>query len=82
MARSGPVDYLAMLREVAPEIDHGNPAALHPAAFPSLRNVIVVGEEWPAGAIGWDALLAGAGEAPAAELAQWEAAVSPMILSC
>ncbi len=77
MARSGPVDYLAMLREVAPEIDHGNPAALHPAAFPSLRNVIVVGEERPAGAIGWDALLAGAGEAPAAELAQREAAVSP-----
>ena len=77
MDQSGPVDYLDMLRQVAPEIDTGDPAELRPAAFPALRNVIIIGDERPAGAIGWDALLAGADEVPASELAQREAAVSP-----
>ena len=77
MDQSGPVDYLDMLRQVAPEIDTGDPAELRPAAFPALRNVIIIGDERPAGAIGWDAMLAGADEVPDAELAQREAAVSP-----
>ena len=77
MDRSGPVDYLDMLREVAPEVDSGDPSALRPAAFPSLRNVIIVGNERPAGVMGWDAMLAGADEVPASELAQREASVSP-----
>lgn len=77
MDKSGPVDYLAMLREVAPELDGGNPDALHPAAFPGLRNVIVIGAERPAGAIGWDALLAGADKTPASALARREAGVHP-----
>ena len=82
MDRSGPVDYLDMLRQVAPEIDSGDAADLRPAAFPALRNVIILdderlGESRPPGVIGWDAMLAGADEAPAAELAQREAAVSP-----
>ena len=77
MDRSGPVDFLSMLREVAPEVDTGEPSALRPAAFPALRNVIIIGEERPAGAIGWDAMMAGAGEVPASELARREAAVSP-----
>ena len=77
MDRSGPVDYLDMLREVAPEVESGDPTSLSPAAFPALRNVIVVGDERPAGVIGWDAMLAGADEVPAGELAQREAAVSP-----
>ena len=77
MDQSGPVDYLAMLREVAPEVDGGNPAALHPAAFPGLRNVIVIGAERPAGVTGWDELLAGAAAVPASALAQREAGVHP-----
>ena len=77
MDKSGPVDYLAMLREVAPELDGGNPDALHPAAFPGLRHVIVIGAERPAGAIGWDTLLAGADKTPASELARREAGVHP-----
>ena len=77
MDQSGPVNYLDMLREVAPEVDDGDAANLCPAAFPALRNVIIIGDERPAGAIGWDALLAGADEVPASELAQREAAVSP-----
>ena len=77
MDKSGPVNYLDMLREVAPEVDDGDAANLRPAAFPALRNVIIVGDERPAGAIGWDALVAGADEVPASELAQREAGVSP-----
>ena len=77
MDKSGPVDYLAMLREVAPELDGGNPDALHPAAFPGLRNVIVIGAERPAGAIGWESLLAGSDKTPASELARREAGVHP-----
>ena len=82
MDKSGPIDYLDMLREVAPEVDTGDAANLRPSAFPKLRNVLLLddgrmGEERPAGVIGWDAMLAGADEAPAAELAQREAGVSP-----
>ncbi len=77
MDRSGPVDYLDMLREVAPEVDTGDAANLRPAAFPALRNVIVLGESRPPGVIGWDAMLAGANESPAAELNQREVGVSP-----
>ena len=77
MDRSGPVGFLDMLRGVAPEIDSGDPSELRPAAFPALRNVIVLGESHPAGAIDWDAMLAGADEVPASELAHREAAVSP-----
>ena len=77
MDRSGPVSFLDMLREVAPEVDTGEPDNLRPAAFPALRNVIVLGENRPPGAIDWDAMLAGANEVPASELAHRESAVSP-----
>ena len=56
MEQSGPINYLDLLREVAPEIDAGDPTALHPAAFPALRNVIVIGAERPPGAINPDAI--------------------------
>ena len=77
MDRSGPVDYLDMLREVAPEIDTGDATALRPAAFPALRNVVVIGDDKPSGVIDWDAMLAGADEVPLDELKQRDAAVSP-----
>ena len=77
MDRSGPVNYLDMLREVAPEVDSGDAAILRPQTFPALRNVIVLGDDRPTGVIGWDAMLAGADEVPAQELVQREAAVSP-----
>ena len=77
MDKSGPVNYLDMLREVAPEVDGGDAANLRPAAFPALRNVIIVGDEQPAGVIAWDAMVAGADEVHASELAQREAGVSP-----
>ena len=77
MDRSGPVDFGGMVAEVAPEIASGDPNNLRPAAFPALRNVVMLGGQPPAGAIAWDAMLAGADEVPADELAHREAAVSP-----
>ena len=58
MDRSGPVDFGGMVAEVAPEIAGGDPNNLRPNAFPALRNVIMLGEQRPAGAIAWDAMLA------------------------
>lgn len=56
-------DFIAMLREVAPEIDQNLP----PGALPDLKAVIVDGAAVPAGAIGWDRFVAAAGpEVPAA----------------
>jgi fatty-acyl-CoA synthase len=56
--RAADVDYIGMIRELVPEVDHGG----HPvrsARFPSLRQVIVIGDDVPKGALAWSALLAG-----------------------
>ncbi len=51
--RSGPVDYLGMLREVTPAL-----GARPDARFPCLRHVVVLsGSAVPDGAVGWDSLL-------------------------
>lgn len=59
------VDFIAMLRVICPGID----AALPHTALPSLKKVIVIGEDAPSGAISWDAMMQAAdgnvGEAPA-----------------
>jgi len=58
--RSGPVDYLGMMREVAPAL-----GARPDPRFPCLRHVVVRSESAPAGATGWSALLErGAAVAP------------------
>jgi fatty-acyl-CoA synthase len=58
--RSGPVDYLGMMREVAPAL-----GARPDPRFPCLRHVVVLSESAPAGATGWSALLErGAAVAP------------------
>ena len=50
--RSGPVDYLGMLREVAPDLG-ARPAA----RFPSLRHVVAVSESVRSGTIAWSRML-------------------------
>ncbi len=50
--RSGPVEYLAMMREVVPAL-----GARSDARFPALRNVIVLSEHAPAPTVGWRAML-------------------------
>ncbi|WP_343715366.1 AMP-binding protein [Inquilinus sp.] len=57
------VDFIAMLRGICPGIDTGLPDA----AFPALRQVIVIGEDVPAAATSWrDFIAAGDGEVPPA----------------
>jgi fatty-acyl-CoA synthase len=50
--RSGPIDYLAMLREVVPALGGGPDPR-----FPLLRRAVVIADEPPAGALGWRELL-------------------------
>ena len=51
-ARSGPVDYLGMLREVAPD------GGAKPAArFPALRHVVVVSADAHPGTVAWGGML-------------------------
>ena len=58
--RSGPVDYLEMVREICLEVDSGDPRDLRPEKFPELKRVVVVGDRRHPGVLGWaDALSAG-----------------------
>jgi fatty-acyl-CoA synthase len=47
------VDLIAMLRDICPGIDK----ALPDATLPMLKKVIVIGDNVPAGAVGWDAMM-------------------------
>src|SRR5258705_445729 len=59
--RSGPVDYLGMVKELAPALGRGEP---HAAKFPHLRRVISAGDEPRAETLHWTAAQApGAGPA-------------------
>jgi fatty-acyl-CoA synthase len=44
-------DYIAMLRELAPELAHGAPGNLHAARLPELRLVVTIGSDIHAGSI-------------------------------
>jgi len=57
-ARSGPVDYLAMARELLPSLASAG-GGLMDARLPALRHVIVLGDTPAAGTLGWSALLEG-----------------------
>ena len=59
MDRSGPVDFLEMVRSLCPEIDAGDPQNLRPAGCPSLERIVVLGETAPAGANNWVKLIDG-----------------------
>ena len=50
--RSGPVDYLGMMREAAPGL-----GARHDARFPALRHVIAVSDRAHPDVMGWDQML-------------------------
>jgi len=63
--RSGPVDYLGMLREIPP------------SRSPRLRRVIAVGEAPRPGTLHWDAVLAAADEVDQTALSARAEAVSP-----
>ena len=52
--RSGPIDYLAMMRQVAPAL-----GARGDGRFPFLRRVVVLSDGAHDGAVGWDDMLEG-----------------------
>lgn len=76
--RSGPVDYLGMVRELCPEVESGDPTDLRPEKFPGLQRVVVLGDPRHHGVLGW-ADVVSAGEAvPPGELEQRQGAVDPV----
>ncbi|MEP6938937.1 MAG: AMP-binding protein [Rudaea sp.] len=63
-------DYLCMLRDLAPELDHSAAGALSAARLPQLRWVIRLGAEHSLGMLDFDALLVAASAAEHAALAR------------
>ncbi|MBI3992664.1 MAG: AMP-binding protein [Candidatus Lambdaproteobacteria bacterium] len=57
--RSGPIDYLAMVRELAPGSLAPRPDAPLAEALPLLRHILLLGESPQPGAISWDDVLRG-----------------------
>ena len=72
--RSGPVDYLGMVRELAPSLSGG---AAREARFPKLRRVISVGDEPGAETLRWRAVHAAGDRVDAAALHARAEAVDP-----
>jgi fatty-acyl-CoA synthase len=70
--RSGPVEYLAMMREVAPGL-----GARPDARVPALRHVIVLSDERHAGTIGWSEMLEAGGRVSDPALGARARAVDP-----
>jgi len=72
--RSGPIDYLGMVRELAPSLAGG---ATREARFPHLRRVISVGDAPRAETLSWRAVQAAGDRIDAAALAARAQAVDP-----
>jgi len=75
--RSGPVDYLGMVRELCPEVASGDPNDLRPEKFPELKRVIVVGDAHLPGVTGWADVMSAAEQVPKSELASRQRSVDP-----
>jgi fatty-acyl-CoA synthase len=75
--RSGPVDYLDMVRQVCPDIVSSDPDHLHPESFPALRRVVVVGDSPYPGTYRWGEVLVGAAAISPAALAHRHRQVDP-----
>jgi fatty-acyl-CoA synthase len=75
--RSGPIDYLALTREVVPEIDGSERHALRSGRFPALQRVIVLGDQVPSGAFDWDGMLRLGRNVPLVEVERRHREVNP-----
>ena len=75
--RSGPVDYLGMVRELLPSLGASPDAFVKDDALPALRRVIVLGDAREAGTVSWPALLASGDRVTPDALAARAAAVDP-----
>ncbi len=75
--RSGPIDYLALTREVVPEIEISQRQELRSERFPELRRVIVLGDRVPSGSFGWADMLRLGKTVPLAEVERRHQGVDP-----
>jgi fatty-acyl-CoA synthase len=70
-------DYLAMIRDLAPDLDLAEPGALHAERLPRLRNVIVLGQEEAGGTVAFEKLRKPVDKAGKAKLDKLSSALSP-----
>jgi fatty-acyl-CoA synthase len=74
--RSGPINYLAMIQELCPELTTGDRDHLSPAVFPELKRVVILDDGYT-GTYGWQEVLALASHISDAELQARAQAVDP-----
>jgi fatty-acyl-CoA synthase len=74
-ARSGPIDYLGMVRTLLPSL--GSEGAVNPTSLPALQRVIILSERPVPGTIAWSSLLEAGARVPDAALRARVAAVDP-----
>ena len=77
MARSGPVDYLAMVRENLPDIHTQNGSSLSFENFPKLRRVVILGDKPEPGMLDWADFLNAGESVNESDLARRADAVDP-----
>lgn len=75
--RSGPVDYLGMLRDVLPDTAGGNPLAHQLEGLPDLHRIVFVGDDKLTSTLTWTEAIARSGEVSDTVLEARAAAVDP-----
>jgi fatty-acyl-CoA synthase len=75
--RSGPIDYLAMIEELVPDLRHQKPERLTVPSVPALRRVILLGDAPVAGTLDWDSVLEAGGVVSSTEIERRCAATTP-----
>jgi len=75
--RSGPVDYLDMVRQVCPEIEYGNPKDLRTEKFPELSRILILGDRQYPGTHPWADIMAVADSIPQREVERRQQRVDP-----
>ncbi len=75
--RSGPVDYLGMVRALAPSLGAGSHARVEEPTLPKLRRVIVLGDEPRSGTIDWHTMVENGASAGTGALHRRAEAVDP-----
>ncbi len=70
-------DYLSMIREIAPELEKCEPGLLNSARLPTLKNVIVIGENIGEGTFAFDQVKGFSEPAQQLRLSEIEATLSP-----
>lgn len=75
--RSGPIDYLSMLADAMPDLDHGTEGALQLASFAELKRIVFLGDKALPNTTSWDAMLVAGDGVSDAELQARADAVDP-----